>query len=176
MKHLKKFNENYKPINEEVVGLALMAGLAGVLAAPAVYSWAKNFWSKNVIGSKYDETGKVEKVVTKLPQEIAFTALLSKSQRESGEVVTELKEYVDNLGNKFWGYDHLWSPDDMEDYNEYVASCDLYTALYKAEDLEALKKFLANSERYSGKGVSGKPNPIEMIYRESGRSNEYGNY
>lgn len=178
MKHIKRFNENYDSINEEFGGLALLAGLVGVLAAPAAYDWARNFWSKNVVGSKYKETGRIEKVITKLPSEITPVVFsLTKNQRQSGEVETELKEYVDSLGNKFWGYDHLWSPEERADFNEYVASCDLYTALYKAEDFDSLKRFLENSERYTGKGVSGKPNPIEMIYRErrSG-STEYGNY
>jgi hypothetical protein len=32
MKHLKKFNENYQPINEEIGGLAILAGFVDAFA------------------------------------------------------------------------------------------------------------------------------------------------
>ena len=173
MKHLKKFNENYQPINEEIGGLAILAGFVGMLAAPGAYKWAKNFWSKNVVGAKYKETGKTEKVITKLPSQdqIPSVILLSVQQREAGEVITELKEYEDNLGNKFWGWDHLWNDIGAQNWQ----SSDSYTALYKADDLEDLKKFLVNTERFTGKGGLYKPNPIEMIYRKDGPSYKEGN-
>ena len=61
MKNIEKF-ENYQLTNEGF-GLALIAGVFGAIFAPGIYREAKNFWSKNVIGSKYKETGNVEKVV-----------------------------------------------------------------------------------------------------------------
>lgn len=169
MKHINLF-ENWKSEERlnEGLGLALLVGLVSTLAAPAAYNWARNFWSSKVVGSKYKETGKSEKVITKLPKDISNVALLSKQQRDSGEVVTELKEYTDNLGNIFWGYDHVWSPDSFGDFYEYLQHANYYTALYKEEDLGKLKKFLENSQRYAGKSVSGVPTPIEMIYRKEG--------
>lgn len=171
MKHIKRFNQIDKA-NESILtgGLAFAGIMAGIAALPGAYRWAKNYWSKNVTGSKYKETGKVEKVVTKLPREISPVVLLTQSQRDSGEVVTELKEYQDNLGNKFWGYDHLYAEGDFYDYQQYLGNADVFTALYKEEDLPELKKFLANSERFSGKGGLTKPNPIEMIFVKDGPS------
>lgn len=169
MKHIKRFNQIDKSNESALLGGLVFAGIAaGVAALPGAYRWAKNYWSKNVTGSKYKETGKVEKVVTKLPKQIAPVILLKQSQRDAGEVVTELKEYEDNLGNKFWGYEHLWAEGNFFDFQQYLAYADVFTALYKEEDLPELKKFLENSERYSGKGGLKKPNPIEMIYVKQG--------
>jgi hypothetical protein len=169
MKNLKKF-ENFNQVNEGL-GLALLGGFVGMLAAPGAYKWAKNFWSKNVVGAKYKETGKTEKLITKLPSQVSTVVVLSVQQREAGEVVTELKEYEDNLGNKFWGWDHLWN----DGAQNWESNPDLYTALYKADDLEDLKKFLVNPERFTGKGGLYKPNPIEMIYRKDGPTYKEGN-
>lgn len=175
MKYLKKF-ENHQSVNEEFVGLAILGGFLGLMAAPAAYEWAKNFWSKNVAGSKYQETGRKEVIVTKLPEKIAVTIILSKQEREAGEVRTELREFKDNLGNIFWGYDHLWSEDNYSDYQDYLNNADLYTALYKHEDLEELKSFLQNPIRYTGNYDITKPKPIEMIYVEEGPKHPVGNY
>jgi hypothetical protein len=174
MKHIKKFN-NYEEVNEGF-GLAVLAGAGLVLGANAAYEWARNFWSKNVVGSKYKETGKKETIITELPKNISPVVILSKTERDSGKVVTELKEYQDNLGNFFWGYDHLWAADEFSDYEDYLNSADMYTALFKSEDLEKLKSFLQNSDRYTGKYNITRPNPIEMIYREEGPKNPVGNY
>lgn len=176
MKHIKKFNENYVSTNEEFVGLAILGGLIGAMALPSAYEWAKNFWSKNVVGSKYQETGRKEVIVTKLPEKIARTVILSKQEREKGEVRTELKEYKDNLGNTFWGYDHLWAEGDFYDYEQYLENADYYTALYKQEDLDSLKAFLQNPIRYTGSYDITKPKPIEMIYVEEGPTHPVGNY
>jgi hypothetical protein len=91
-------------------------------------------------------------------------------------VVTELKEYQDNLGNKFWGWEHLWAEGDFYDYQQYLTYADMYMALYKEEDLEDLKKFLANSERFTGRSGLTKPNPIEMIYSSEGPSYKTGSH
>jgi hypothetical protein len=166
MKHIKKFNESYVSTNEEFIGAAII-GAGALLAAPAAYEWAKKFWSKNVVGSKYEETGKKEVIVTKLPENIATTVILSKQERESGEVRTELREYKDNLDNTYWGYDHLWAPEgDYFDYQQYTEYADLYTALFKAEDFGPLKEFLQNPVRYTGNYNIQKPKPIEMIYKQ----------
>ena len=177
MKHIKRFNQIDKA-NENVLlgGLAFAGIMAGIAALPAAYRWAKNFWSKNVTGSKYKLTGSVEKVVTKLPKEISPVVLLKQSQRDAGEVVTDLKEYEDNLGNKFWGYEHLYAEGDFYDYQQYLTYADVFTALYKEEDLPELKKFLENSQRFTGRGGLTKPNPIEMIYSSEGPSYKGGTH
>lgn len=177
MKHIKRFNQN-DVANENLLlgGLALVGIFAGIAALPEAYRWAKNFWSKNVIGSKYKLTGRVEKIVTKLPEEISPVVLLKKSQVDAGEVVTELKEYQDNLGNKFWGWEHLWAEGNFHDHQQYLTYADMYTALYKEEDLEGLKRFLENSKRFTGLGGLTKPNPIEMIYAGEGPSYKTGTH
>ena len=177
MKHIKRFNQS-DVVNENILlgGLAVAGIFAGIAALPQAYRWAKNFWSKNVTGSKYKETGRVEKIVTKLPEKISRVVLLKKSQIDAGEVVTELKEYQDNLGNKFWGWEHLWAEGDFYDYQQYLTYADMYMALYKEEDLEDLKKFLANSERFTGRSGLTKPNPIEMIYSSEGPSYKTGSH
>ncbi len=91
-------------------------------------------------------------------------------------MVTELKEYQDNLGNKFWGWEHLWADGNFYDYQQYLTYADMYIALYKEEDFEALKNFLANPERFTGKGGLSKPNPIEMIYSREGYSYKTGSH
>lgn len=168
MKHIKKFNQIDAANESLLVGLGVVAALAGIAALPAAYRWAKNFWSKNVAGSKYKLTGRVEKIVTKLPEKISPVISFTKSIIDAGEVVTELKEYEDNLGNKFWGWEHLWAEGDFYNYQQYLDYANLYVALYKEEDLEGLKRFLENSERFTGHGGLNKPNPIEMIYSGEG--------
>lgn len=163
MKHIQKF-ESFK-VNEELTGLGLLVGIGLAFAASAIYDKAKKFWSQHVIGDKYQETGKKEIITTKLPALISSGAILSDEERKSGEVKTEIKQYKDDFGNLYWGYDHLYS-EDFADPEEAVAAKDLYTALFKEEDYTTLKAFLQNSDRYTGKGVSGKPTPIEMIFRE----------
>ncbi len=172
MKRIKRFNQ----IDESMLlGTLAVAGIfAGIAALPEAYRWAKNFWSKNVTGSKYKETGKVEKVVCKLPEKIHHIVKLTQSQIDAGEVVTELKEYQDNLGNKFWGWEHLWADGNFYDYQQYLTYADMYIALYKEEDFERLKRFLVNPERFTGKGGLSKPNPIEMIYSREGYSYKTG--
>ena len=167
MRHLKKF-ENYK-VNESVAAAtaAFLIGTGVIWLAGQVYDKAKKFWSKHVIAEKYTPTGKVEIVTTNLPKNVAYTIPLSDEERNSGVVKTTLTQYKDDLGNVYWGYDHLHTENEYADSEEQKADLDMYTAMFKEEDYNTLKNFLQDSERYSGKGGSRpKPTPIEMIYRE----------
>ncbi len=164
MKHIQKF-DRFR-INEELTGLGILAGVGLAFAASAIYDKAKKFWSNHVIGDKYQETGKKEVIITKLPPLVSPTAILSDEERKSGEVKTEIKQYKDDFGNLYWGYDHLYSDEEYASWEEAVAAKDIYTALFKEEDYTTLKSFLQNSDRYSGKGVSASPTPVEMIFRE----------
>ena len=175
MRHIKRFNQIDVANESILLGTLAVAGIfAGIAALPEAYRWAKNFWSKNVTGSKYKLTGRVEKVVSKLPEKIHHIVKLTQSQIDAGEVVTGLKEYQDNLGNKFWGWEHLWAEGNFYDYQQYLTYADMYIALYKEEDFERLKRFLVNPERFTGKGGLSKPNPIEMIYSREGYSYKTG--
>ena len=93
MKHIKNFN-SYKPVNEGL-GLALLAGVGLAMAAPALYTSAKNFWSKNVVGSKYTETGNIKQVVCEFDEKKISPAVssLTESERQSGKTTIELQEY-----------------------------------------------------------------------------------
>ena len=128
MKHIRKF-DNYEKTNEGI-GLALLAGFIG-LFAPTAYREAKNFWSKNVVGSKYKETGGVEKVLCKFnPRDISpAVSSLTASERERGEVEISVKEYKDIFGNLCYGYDHIEGSESMGEKMEY------FTAMYRSEDL-----------------------------------------
>jgi hypothetical protein len=172
MKRIRRFN-SYNSVNEEFGGLGILAGIGLVFLAPAIYDQARKFWSKHIIGDKYTETGKKEIVETKLPQNISYTARLTEEERQSGIVKTELKQYKDSIGNLYWGYDHLYTPDEYADYEESVANLDMYTAMFLEEDYQELKSFLQNSERYTGKGVKFDTKPIDMIFREDWNENEY---
>ncbi len=159
MKHLKKFNEQSSSVNEGV-SLALIAGVIGTLLfGQAIYNKAKNFWSKNVIGSKYKETGKVEKVVCKFDKKNIAPGVssLTSSDRETGKVEIPLKEYKDIFGNLCYGYDHTTKGGKGE-------KPELYTAMYRAEDLPILKEWLSDGKRYEGKGRNLEIKPIDLIY------------
>lgn len=159
MKHLKRFNESNTPVNEGF-GLALIAGVFGAIFAPAIYREAKNFWSKNVVGSKYKETGKVEKVICKFDKKNISPAVssLTSSERETGEVQIPVKEYKDIFGNLCYGYDHSMGSESQGEKEE------LYTAMYRAEDLPILKTWLADGKRYAGKGTKLELKPLDLIY------------
>jgi hypothetical protein len=156
MKHIERF-ENHQPTNEGF-GIALIAGVFGAIFAPSIYREAKNFWSKNFIGSKYRETGNMEKVVCKFNTETISPAVksLTSSERETGEVEIPLKEYKDIFGNVCYGYDHYENTTgDKEEY---------YTAMYREEDLPRLKEWLSDGKRYAGKGKSLDLKPLDLIY------------
>lgn len=159
MKHIKGY-QNYDKTNEELGGLALIAGVFGAIFAPFIYREAKNFWSKNVIGSKYKETGNVEKVVCQFDPENISPAVssLTKSERERGEVEIPLKEYKDIFGNICYGYDHTQGSESRGEKEE------LYTAMYRSEDLPILKEWLADGKRYAGKGSTLRIKPVDLIY------------
>ena len=158
MKNIEKF-ENYQLTNEGF-GLALIAGVFGAIFAPSIYREAKNFWSKNFIGSKYKETGNVEKVVCQFnPSNISISVRsLTKSERERGEVEITLKEYEDIFGTICYGYEHAQGSGSVGEKEE------LYTAMYRAEDLLILKEWLADGKRYAGKGSTLGIKPVDLIY------------
>lgn len=156
MKHIKRF-ENHQPINEGV-GLALIAGVFGAIFAPSIYTAAKNFWSKNVKGAKYKETGNVETVVCKFDIKNISPAVssLTSRERETGEVKIPLKEYKDIFGNICYGWNHTQSNQGEKE--------EMFTAMYRQEDLPILKNWLADGKRYEGKGRNLEIKPIDLIY------------
>jgi hypothetical protein len=158
MKHIKEF-ENYQPTNEGF-GLALIAGVFGAIFAPSIYREARNFWSKNVVGSKYKETGSVQKVICQFdPENISIAVKsLTASERERGEVEITLKEYKDIFGNICYGYEHTQGSESVGEKEE------LYTAMYRSEDLPILKEWLADGKRYAGKGTKLELKPLDLIY------------
>jgi hypothetical protein len=100
MKHIKKFN-NYEEVNEGF-GLAVLAGAGLVLGANAAYEWARNFWSKNVVGSKYKETGKKEDITGpkgKPDGKIDSKDYLAKRDAAIKKAKGEVKEDID-LGHE----------------------------------------------------------------------------
>lgn len=164
MKHVKSY-ESFK-LNE-MDGLGLLAGAGLLFAAPTMYSAAKQFWSKYFINSKYKETGNTVKILPEIKDLNIF-----------------IKEYEDEKGNIFYGYDHPYSPDSER-------SADMYTALFKASDLQFLKNFLEevfedaeynkhlggyttkrsytqtpNGYEYNWDVRNPAPNPVEMIFRK----------
>jgi len=151
--------DNYQPTNEGI-GLALIAGVFGAIFAPGIYREAKNFWSKNVIGSKYKETGNVEKVICQFERETISPAVksLTISERETGKVEIPLKEYKDIFGNICYGYEHCQGSESVGEKEEY------YTAMYRVEDLPRLKEWLADGKRYAGKGTKLELKPLDLIY------------
>ena len=160
MKHIKGY-QNYDKTNEEVLtGLALIAGVFGAIFAPGIYREAKNFWSKNVVGSKYKETGNVEKVICQFDPETISPAVssLTVSERERGEVEIPLKEYKDIFGNICYGFEHTQGSESRGEKEE------LYTAMYRSEDLPILKEWLADGKRYAGKGSTLRIKPVDLIY------------
>jgi len=160
MKHIKGY-QNYDKTNEEfLTGLALIAGVFGAIFAPSIYREAKNFWSKNVIGSKYKETGNVEKVVCEFNPEAISPAVksLTAEERQTGKVEIPLKEYKDIFGNICYGYDHTQGSESVGEKEE------LYTAMYRVEDLPILKQWLADGKRYEGKGTKLDIKPLDLVY------------
>ena len=170
MKYIKtheSFNVNYEPTNE-VFGLALIAGAGLALFAPNIYREVKQFWSKHVIGEKYKETGNVEKAICKFDKKYISPSVssLTSGERESGEVEIILKEYKDNFGNTYYGYDHSSPTDSLGNLTTESGSQDsYYTAMYKAEDLNTLKTWLSNGKRYEGRGTALEIKPVDIIYR-----------
>ena len=160
MKYIKT-RETFQPTNEGFgFGLALIAGVFGAIFAPSIYREAKNFWSKNVIGSKYKETGNVEKVICQFDPETISPAVksLTISERETGEVEISLKEYKDIFGNICYGYEHCQGSESVGEKPE------MFTAMYRSEDLSILKDWLSDGKRYEGKGKNLEIKPIDLIY------------
>lgn len=153
---IKEQKNNPKRINE-MTGLGLLA-LAGLsLAAPGIYDGARKMWSKYITGRKYQKTG----------EEIEI----------AGEV---LSEYESRDGEFFWGYDHNYDQDTKGFYTQdEIPSGDIYTAIYREEDLPKLKRFLEevkkgrkSKEKYYSRELGygskemhlNKPEPVDMIY------------
>lgn len=171
MNHLKTWkshnHHSYTKTNE-VLGLALIAGAA--LFAPTIYKEVKKFWSKNVIGEKYKETGSQKKVICRFNKANISPAVssLTQGERQSGEVEINLREYKDNFENIYYGYDHQAAGYGQGDIQASAGS--VYTAMYKAEDLATLTLWLENGKRYEGKGPVLQIKPVDVIYRSDLRS------
>lgn len=184
MNHLKTWKSHvhqHSTKTNEVLGLALIAGFGAALFAPAVYREVKKFWSKNVIGEKYKETGKEEKVICSFNKKEISPAVSSLTQRErdTGKVEIGLKGYQDTLGNMYWGYDHgsagygqedLKAPGLRYDQRTLFGAGSVYTAMYKAEDLGTLKTWLENGKRYEGRGPELQITPVDLIWRSDIRN------
>lgn len=184
MNHLKTWkshvHQNSTKTNE-VLALALIAGVGAALFAPTVYREVKKFWSKNVIGDKYKETGTEEKVICIFNKKEISPAVssLTKSERDTGRVEIGLKGYQDTLGNMYWGYDHgnagydqgdLKAPGLRYDQRTLFSAESVYTAMYKAEDLGTLKTWLADGKRYEGRGPELQITPVDLIWRSDIRN------
>jgi len=143
MKYIKTF-ESYS-VNEELFGALAIAGLGAVLAAGAIYDGIKKGYSKYITGNKYDKTGKQVNVSTN-----ALKAQV-------------IEEYSDSDGNLYWGWDHQYNPD-LDSHQASVSSGgmttgDVYTGVFNHEDLEKLKKFVAEFPNYRNR-----PEPVDFIY------------
>lgn len=154
--------EEGEKINE-IAGLTVLAAAGLAFTASAIYSKAKQLWSKHVIGEKYQKTGKEETVNNE-----------------------KLTQYKDKEGNLYWGYDHRYNPDPQVGD---AKSKDIYTAVFKESDLDRLKKFLQGIKvKTSITGSDGKfkpspeqdyldkPKPVDMVYRKSLKDHDEGNY
>lgn len=145
MKRIKRFN-NFVRVNEEFIGLGMVA-LAGLsLAGVLMYKEAKRMWSKHIADSKYIPTGKIEKVKNQI----------------TGKEET-ISEYKDKEGKLYYGYDHMWNPNP----NEWTIDCgDLYRAVYKAEDKIKLERFLKGVRPSIGDESDSikRPDPVDMLY------------
>jgi len=144
MKYIKTF-ESYS-VNEEFLGtLAAIAGIGAVFAAGAIYDGIKKGYSKYVTGNNYDKTGKQVKVSTKTLKEQI------------------IEEYSDSDGNLYWGWDHQYNPE-LDSHQAAVETGgmptgDVYTGIFKHQDLEKLKKFVLDFPNYSLR-----PEPVDFIY------------
>ena len=144
MKYIKTF-ESYS-VNEELLGaIAAIAGIGAVLASGAIYDGIKKGYSKYITGNKYDKTGEEVKV---------------SSNQFRDQIIYG---YEDGDGNKYWGWDHQYNP---ELGNHRVLSAyddrptgDVYTGIFKYEDLDKLKKFVVEFPNYRNR-----PEPVDMIY------------
>lgn len=172
MKYLRKFEKfETQKINENI-GVALFMGMsvAWLGLAPHIgyiYNKVKDWWKGKKLSDKYNKTGKTEKVITKLPEDVSYIFPISQEERESGLVETKLTQYEDDFGNIYWGYDHLHTEKEYADFEEHKADLDMYTAMFKEEDYNSLKEFLQDGQRYSGKGSNKPaPKPVEMVFRE----------
>ena len=145
MKHIQRFN-NFIRVNEEFIGLGIVA-LAGLsLAGGLIYKEAKRMWTKHIVGSKYIPTGKIEKVKNQI----------------TGKEET-ISEYKDKEGKLYYGYDHMWNPNP----NEWSIDCgDLYRAVYKAEDKIRLERFVKGVRPSIGDDSDStkRPDPVDMLY------------
>jgi hypothetical protein len=143
MKYIKTF-ESYS-VNEEFVGLGILACFGAVLASGAIYDGIKKGYSKYVTGNKYEKTGKQVKLSSeKLKEQI-------------------ISEYEDSDGNLYWGWDHQYNPE-LDTHHASVETGtmptgDVYTGIFEYDDLEKLKKFILDFPNYSLR-----PEPVDFIY------------
>lgn len=156
MKHIKTF-ESYS-VNEELIGtIASIAAIGAVLASGAIYDGIKKGYSKYIKGRKYEKTGKEVKVATKSLK---------------GQIIYE---YEDRDGNLYWGWDHQYNPNTgshraLSAYDD-LPTGDVYTGIFKHEDLEKLKKFVVEFPNYRNK-----PEPVDMIYSKNIDNDISGEY
>ena len=146
MKHIKTF-ESYS-VNEELLGgIAVIATIGAVLASGAIYDGIKKGYSKYITGRKYDKTGKEVKV------------------NSEGLKTQVIYEYEDKEGNKYWGWDHQYNPDlgnHLASLDVEIPTGDVYTGIFKYEDLDKLKKFVVEFPNYRNR-----PEPVDMIYSKN---------
>ena len=156
MKYIKTF-ESYS-VNEEFLGtIAAIAGIGAVFASGAIYDGIKKGYSKYITGNKYDKTG----------EEVKVSSNQFKNQIIYG--------YEDGDGNKYWGWDHQYNPE-LGDHRASVETGgmptgDVYTGIFKYEDLEKLKKFVSEFPDYRNK-----PESVDMIYCKNIDSDISGEY
>lgn len=165
-----------KKVNEEIAGIALLAGIGLAFAGSAIYGKAKQMWSKHITSKKYEKTGNKEEVKT------------ADGKKQL------IEEYKGTDGETYWGYDHQYDPTTGQRGGyEGLPSDDVYTAIFKAQDLERLKKYLQGIKvKTSITGADGKfkpspehdyldkPQAVDMVYRKTlegpGHGTEGGNY
>ena len=143
MKYIKKF-ESYS-VNEEFGGLGILACVGAVFAVGAIYDGIKKGYSKYITGNKYDKTG----------EDVTIDIDATHKQVIYG--------YEDDNENKYWGWDHQYNPESGNHYASIetgtMPTGDVYTGIFRYEDLEKLKQFINDFPNYSVR-----PKPVDFIY------------
>lgn len=203
MKHLQKFEKfsynNCESTNESLTGMAalgaLMFGSAAILhnfpftrLYLPFYGPIKKLSSK-LKGLKYTPTGKSEIIKTQVPHD-ELDKFYTSSPKNI-ELEFEIKEFRGNDGKIYWGYDHLYTPYNTEDFRKEIdrigilgkggilsnvfkeIPLSLYTSYFKEEDLGDLKSFFKaiKSEKTntlrSGGGFGGRPEAVDISFKRN---------